>query len=329
MKIADLEVIRLRSPEHARPLKPAWTPGGTRTRSEATLVRVDTDEGITGWGAFNASDVAAVDGWLKPQLIGQDPFALEQHARLFRNAGGAWGVEIALWDLIGKATGQPIYKLWGGHKDRVPGYASCVEVRSGEQRAEDAAARRAEGWRAIKLRLHDWTIKGPHLCMTRLNLLRLNTAPAFDEALLADVSKLKGMSNEDLRELGRIPYPMLREKGDKGFRRISWDEALGGIAKRIQRMEDRKRLAFFHWQERMKSVRRRALREDGTLGPEQLVTSLDLGAASRAQPRRLPDGRLAMLMLTGGEQPRTGHLSLALVDGDAPLPSHGEESGSR
>ena len=40
----------------------------------------------------------------------------------------------------------------------MPGYASCVEVRSGERRAEDAAARRAEGWRAIKLRLHDWTI---------------------------------------------------------------------------------------------------------------------------------------------------------------------------
>jgi L-alanine-DL-glutamate epimerase-like enolase superfamily enzyme len=41
----------------------------------------------------------------------------------------------------------------------VPGYASCVELRSGAQRSEDAAARRAEGWRAIKLRLHDWTIQ--------------------------------------------------------------------------------------------------------------------------------------------------------------------------
>ena len=160
MKIADLEVIRLRSPEYSQPLRPAWTPGGSWSRREAVLVRVDTDEGIVGWGAINAQDGAsAVEGWLKPQLIGKDPFALEQHARLFRNAGGGWGVEIALWDIIGKATGQPIYKLWGGHKDRVPGYASCVEVRSGEQRAEDAAARRAEGWRAIKLRLHDWTIQ--------------------------------------------------------------------------------------------------------------------------------------------------------------------------
>lgn len=159
MKITELEVIRLRGPEASRPVRPAWTPGGSWTQRSAVLIRVDTDEGIVGWGAMYAGDVpSALEGFLKPRLIGADPFALEQHARLFRNVGGAWGVEIALWDIIGKATGQPLYKLWGGHKDRVPGYASCVELRSGEQRGEDAAARRAEGWRAMKLRLHDRTL---------------------------------------------------------------------------------------------------------------------------------------------------------------------------
>jgi D-galactarolactone cycloisomerase len=160
MKITDLEVMRLRGPDYVRPLYPAWTPGGSWTNRESVLVRVATDEGIEGWGAMYAGDVPSViERWLKPQLIGTDPFALEQHARLFRNAGTGWGIEIALWDIIGKATGQPLYKLWGGHKDRVPGYASCVEVRTGEQRAEDTAARRAEGWRATKLRLHNWTIR--------------------------------------------------------------------------------------------------------------------------------------------------------------------------
>ncbi len=60
--------------------------------------------------------------------------------------------------------------------------------------------------------LHDWTIKGTHLCMTRLNLLRLNTVGPFDESILSDVSKLKSLDNAQLRDLGRIPYPFVREE---------------------------------------------------------------------------------------------------------------------
>lgn len=81
---------------------------------------------------------------------------------------------------------------------------------------------------------HDWTISGVHLCMTRLNLLRLNTMPALDVNRLADISSLESLSNAELRELGRLPYPMLREKDARGFRRISWDEALQRIARRIR-----------------------------------------------------------------------------------------------
>lgn len=91
---------------------------------------------------------------------------------------------------------------------------------------------------------HDWTIEGVHLCMTRLNLLRLNTIPAFDPGILDDVSKLEGLPNDKLRELGRIPYPMLREKGDKGFRRIPWSEAYERIARRI-RKADPHHIGFF------------------------------------------------------------------------------------
>jgi len=91
---------------------------------------------------------------------------------------------------------------------------------------------------------HDWTIKGVHLCMTRLNLLRLNTMPELDVNLLSDISKLKSLDNAQLRELGRLPYPMLREKNAPGFRRISWDEAYSRIAKKI-RATSPKRFAFF------------------------------------------------------------------------------------
>ncbi len=120
---------------------------------------------------------------------------------------------------------------------------------------------------------HDWTIPGVHLCMTRLNLLRLNTMPELDVRLLEDVERLSAklaaerrsptgresnhehkragsgsgapeFDNAQLRELGRLPYPMLREKGAKGFRRISWDEAFQRIAGKI-RGADPKRIAFF------------------------------------------------------------------------------------
>jgi molybdopterin-dependent oxidoreductase alpha subunit len=82
--------------------------------------------------------------------------------------------------------------------------------------------------------LHDWTIDGVHLCMTRLNLLRLNTMPALDPARLADAEALRGMRNEELRDLGRLPVPLLRERGDRGFRRVTWDEAYARIAARIR-----------------------------------------------------------------------------------------------
>lgn len=106
--------------------------------------------------------------------------------------------------------------------------------------------------------LHDWTLTGTHLCMTRLNLLRLNTMPELDTAPLADLEKFRqqlaaqrgapahdpGWDNAQLRELGRLPWPMVREKGAPGFRRISWDEANARLARRIRSM-DPKRLAFF------------------------------------------------------------------------------------
>lgn len=96
----------------------------------------------------------------------------------------------------------------------------------------------------------DWTLQsrhwweGVHLCMTRLNLLRLNTMPALDAALLTDVSRLKSLSNAQLRELGRLPYPMLREKDAPGFRRISWDDAIARIAN-IIRASNPRRIAFY------------------------------------------------------------------------------------
>lgn len=82
--------------------------------------------------------------------------------------------------------------------------------------------------------MKDWTLDGIHLCNVRLRLLRLNTMSALNPDVLADVAVLQTKTGTQLREMGRLPYPMRRDKGDKGFRRISWEEALEEIAKRIQ-----------------------------------------------------------------------------------------------
>ncbi|MEX0744301.1 MAG: FdhF/YdeP family oxidoreductase [Phycisphaeraceae bacterium] len=92
---------------------------------------------------------------------------------------------------------------------------------------------------------HDWTIDGVHLCSTRLNLLRLNTMPALDHDRLADVAPLRKLDNAQLRELGRLAYPMSRKHGEAGFTRITWDDAYRRIAKRIGASSSRDRLAFF------------------------------------------------------------------------------------
>ncbi|UUZ89512.1 molybdopterin-dependent oxidoreductase [Paenibacillus sp. P25] len=93
--------------------------------------------------------------------------------------------------------------------------------------------------------LYDQTLEGPHLCTTRLNVLRLNTMPSIkEEPLHADIEELRRMDSTALRKLGRSPYPLIRERGERRFRRLSWDEALDRIAAKIRSI-DPKRLAFY------------------------------------------------------------------------------------
>lgn len=93
--------------------------------------------------------------------------------------------------------------------------------------------------------LYDRTLAGPHVCTTRLNVLRLNTMPAIKPDILhADIDELRKLDSTQLRKLGRLPYPLVREKGDRAFRRASWDEALERIAAKIRGI-DPKQLAFY------------------------------------------------------------------------------------
>ncbi|HKQ08420.1 MAG TPA: FdhF/YdeP family oxidoreductase [Blastocatellia bacterium] len=92
--------------------------------------------------------------------------------------------------------------------------------------------------------LHDFTMDGVHLCMVRLELLRLNTMPALDIRRLNDTRELERMSGAELREMGRLPFPMIRRRGEPGFSRLSWDAALDLIGGRIAAVSP-ERLAFY------------------------------------------------------------------------------------
>ena len=92
--------------------------------------------------------------------------------------------------------------------------------------------------------LHDWTIDGVHLCTTRLNLLALNTADALDPRRLGDVADLRARSSAELRGMGRLGHPMRRRRGEAGFRRVEWAEALDAVAGAL-RATDPERVALY------------------------------------------------------------------------------------
>jgi L-alanine-DL-glutamate epimerase-like enolase superfamily enzyme len=160
VKITEVAAWNLDIPYDV-PYRPAWQPGLVRTSRDATLVAVRTDQGLTGYGATDGHLAGTIKSAVAPYLVGQDAFATERHARVLRNASagrGMWFVDQALWDVIGKAAGLPLYKLWGAYRERVPAYASTAELGTPEDRAALAQRYREEGFRAMKLRLHRETI---------------------------------------------------------------------------------------------------------------------------------------------------------------------------
>jgi len=92
--------------------------------------------------------------------------------------------------------------------------------------------------------LRDWTMDETHLCLVRLNLLRLNTMGPLDHGVLGDADALAGRSSKELRALGRLAYPMRRRRGERGFTRVGWEELYKDIGTRW-RAFDPARTAMF------------------------------------------------------------------------------------
>ncbi len=105
--------------------------------ASSPVIRITTDEGITGWGQIETPKpyLQPVVMMLKPALIGQDPTNVERVMRTIRSRGGfkPWGsavsaIEMALWDIAGKAAGLPVYRLLGGKvRDRVRTYRTMYQ----------------------------------------------------------------------------------------------------------------------------------------------------------------------------------------------------------
>lgn len=152
MKIERVRLER-RSIELDPPFHAAWDPEPRRS-FEATLVLVETDEGLNGIGSGDT-----MDGFERYEhlFVGHDPLAVERHVTVLEtitfHAGRYWPLEAALWDLAGKAAGKPAAELLGGQLDRVAAYASTGEQRSPGERAESALRLRKEGFTALKLRI--------------------------------------------------------------------------------------------------------------------------------------------------------------------------------
>lgn len=164
MKITDIETIILRLPE--------VLPNGDNLQ-DVLIIRIHTDEGITGIGEAHTSPTvlkAIIDApvshlttqGLKTLLIGQDPRrintlwnAMYHHSTSYGRRGAVMqaisGIDIALWDLLGKATGQPVHQLLGGKmRDAVPAYASDLTPATPEGMIDQARRHAAAGFTGIK-----------------------------------------------------------------------------------------------------------------------------------------------------------------------------------
>ena len=163
LKITDIRIVNLKVGRETGKMEAAWNPGTLTTHrvGGGSFIEIHTDQGLSGIGP--AIDSGALES-AKAQLIGRDPFGIEQLAGPLRYYVGQSprtisSIEIALWDLVGKAAGQPLYKLWGAEKDRVPAYASMIQLSTPEERVRMAVQLNSQGWRAIKLRAHFQTLK--------------------------------------------------------------------------------------------------------------------------------------------------------------------------
>ncbi|MGE5304973.1 MAG: mandelate racemase/muconate lactonizing enzyme family protein [Alphaproteobacteria bacterium] len=168
MKITNVSAIRLRAaiPTDGQ----VFSRSGVRNHRSTTLVKIDTDEGVSGFGSSSGNGeliefiVAKV---LKPLLIGMDPTSIDEiwdkayvrggHKEFGTRGVGVVamsGVDIALWDILGKVRGLPLYELLGGKwRDKVPVYATALYPEEPSKVARRARGFANQGFQGVKIKV--------------------------------------------------------------------------------------------------------------------------------------------------------------------------------
>jgi L-alanine-DL-glutamate epimerase-like enolase superfamily enzyme len=159
-RVARVELFHVAVPLPAT-FRPAWIPGMPSNENRFTLVRITTDTGVEGYSAGPAigRERAGLGDLLGPYLLGENACDIDLVQQRLREIGYLgwrnWWIEPAFWDIRGKIEGRPVCELLGGSPRRVRLYASTGEVKNSADRIEEVEARYAEGFRTVKLRVHD------------------------------------------------------------------------------------------------------------------------------------------------------------------------------
>ena len=169
MRITDIRTIPLEVELH----ETVYDANYTMKNKPALLVQVFTDDGLIGigeaahFGGPMSSTAHVIEQELKPYLVGKDPINTEflwdlMHKRAYKHGRGGIviaamsGIDIALWDLKGKVTGLPCWRLMGGYRKRVPAYATggfYSESKNLEALADEMQAYVDAGFRAVKMKV--------------------------------------------------------------------------------------------------------------------------------------------------------------------------------
>jgi len=211
MKITKIDVYLLRAISEQRP---HWTSLFIVPSANEILIRVHTDEGVEGFGLatnYTPFDFAikAFKSGIADLIVGEDPLAPERlYQKLFALTSQrlasekGWSrealirissaVDLALWDIMGKTAGLPLYRMFGGYRNQIPAYVTCGYYRDGKDMAElrdEMQELVAQGHTGFKCKFGGLTLAKD---VERLAVIRDVIGP--DKSLMVDVNRAWGLA---------------------------------------------------------------------------------------------------------------------------------------